>query len=132
MRSTLHKIILAPVVMAAAALAINTASAEPVKVPFSFTVHNQTWPAGTYTVVRRGVSDNLVYVSSLDGSRSFSCVVGPGEPDPGTKAIKLDFDEIGGTHVLRTVQYRSLISSELDKKVIKEAMYAPTRLSQGR
>ncbi len=131
MRSTLHKFFLAPVVMAAAALAINTASAETVKVPFNFTVHNQTWPAGTYSVTR-GTSSNLIYVASQDGTKSLSCVVGPGEPEPGAKEIKLQFDELGGTHVLRTVQYKSLVSSALDKKDIKEAMYAPSRLSQGR
>jgi hypothetical protein len=59
-------------------------------------------------------------------------VVGPGEPDPGTKVVKLNFDEISGTHVLKTIQYRSLISSKLDKDGVREAMFAPTRLSQGR
>jgi hypothetical protein len=131
MRSMIRNLILAPVVLAAAALTTNTAmAATNLKVPFSFTVDGQNWPAGMYTV-EQDVSSNLVTLRSQDGTKSFSGIIGPGEPAPTDVRIALKFDEVGSTHVLRAVQYRSQITSRLDKNT-KQTMYAPTRLSQGR
>jgi hypothetical protein len=131
MRSMVHNLILAPVVLAAAALTTNTAmAATTLKVPFSFTVEGKNWPAGMYTVEQDSTA-NLMTLRSKDGSRSFSGIIGPGEPGPTEVRIALKFEQVGSTHVLRSVQYGSQITPRLDKNP-KQSMYAPTRLSQGR
>jgi hypothetical protein len=127
MASIVRNFVLAPAVMAAAALATNTAMAETMlKVPFSFTVAGKTCPAGIYEVERE-VSSNLVILTSKDASRSFSWVVSPGAPSPTDSAVILRFDNFGQTHVLQSVQYGPLITSRLDKKI----MHAPTEIVTG-
>jgi hypothetical protein len=53
MGSILRNFVLAPAAMAAAALATNTAMAETLKVPFTFTVDGKDFPAGLYSVQRQ-------------------------------------------------------------------------------
>ena len=50
MKSIFSKFVLAPAVLAAAALAANSAIAETVKIPFNFTAGNKVLPAGDYTI----------------------------------------------------------------------------------
>jgi hypothetical protein len=130
MRSILGKMILAPVVMAAAALATNTAMAEAVtvKVPFSFTVAGKLCPAGLYTVQRDGVS-HIVTLQSKNASRIFGWVVGPGAPDPTDTRIRLRFDEDGDSRALQSVQYGPLITRNLDKHTHSE--HAQVRIIEG-
>ncbi len=130
MKSLVNKFILASVAMAAFALTINTASAETVKVPFAFTAFGQNMPAGTYTV-EQGGSSNLVYLRNNQSMKSYSWVTGPGAPDPTDKRVSLSFDTVGSTHVLRSIQYKSVTTSRLDKEN-KDSLFVPTRLSQGR
>jgi hypothetical protein len=114
MGSILRNFVLAPAVMAAAALATNTAMAETVKVPFNFTVAGKDMPAGYYSV-RREISQNMVTLRSTETSQSFTWVVGPGNPDPKDTAVTLRFDQLGQDHVLQSVQYGPLITAKLDK-----------------
>jgi len=116
MRSILGKIILAPVVMAAAALATNTAMAESatVQVPFSFTAAGKTCPAGRYSVRRDGDS-NIVVLQSKESPRIFAWLVSPGAPDPTDTKVALRFNEEGASHTLQTVQIGPLITHNLDK-----------------
>lgn len=126
MQSILRNFVLAPVVMAAAALATNTAMAETVNVPFSFTVNGKNLPAGYYSV-RREISQNMVTLRSNVSSDSFTWIVTPGNPDPNETAVVLKFDEAGPAHALQSVQYGPLVTSKLDKKT----KLAPTRIVPG-
>jgi hypothetical protein len=112
----LGKFVLAPAVLAAVALACNTASASTVNVPFSFAAAGHVWPAGAYSVQKELASD-VVTVKSMATGLSFSSLIGPGEPALTDTRISMKFDTIGNTHALRTIQYGGLISSQLDKKL---------------
>jgi hypothetical protein len=129
MGSIFRNFVLAPAVMAAAALATNTATAEILKVPFSFTVNGKNCPAGVYSV-QREVSHNLVTLTSRETSQTFTWVVAPGDPAPTDSAVILRFNELGDTHALRSVQYGPLITSRLDKNT-KQTEHMPTRIVQG-
>jgi type 1 fimbria pilin len=130
MRSPIRNLILAPALMAAAALAVTTASAATqLNVPFSFTVAGKTCPAGTYTV-ERGVNVNSVILSSNDAARSFVWVTAPGEPLPTDQRVILTFDRSGDTHALQSVQFGNRITARLDKAG-KKHEYEPTRVMTG-
>jgi hypothetical protein len=121
----LRNMILAPVVMAAAALATNTAMADTtLKVPFSFTVAGKTCPAGLY-LVKRGTSSNLVTLQNKETAQAFSWIIGPGDPTPSDLAVTLKFDEMGDAHALRSVQVGPWITSRLDKKTKQNEHIAP-------
>src|SRR5260370_40981637 len=100
--------------MAAAALATNTAMAETLKVPFTFTVDGKDFPAGLYSVQRQS-SQNVVTLISKDASQSFTWVVAAGEPAPTDTAVTLRFTGLAETHALRSVQYGQLITPRLGK-----------------
>jgi hypothetical protein len=112
----LGKLILAPAVMAAVALACNTASASTINVPFSFAAAGHVWPAGAYDV-QKDLTGSIVTVKSMNTGLSFSSLLGPGEPALTDTKLALRFDTIGNTHALRTIQYGGLITSQLDKKL---------------
>jgi hypothetical protein len=115
MRTFLSKLFLAPVVMAAAALATNPAmAATTVKVPFSFTVAGKDCPAGSYSVARDR-SGNLITLTSLETSQRFQMVAGPGDSAPAGEAV-LHFNQDGSAHTLSSIQYESLVTPRLDKK----------------
>ena len=122
MGSILRTFVLAPAAMAAAALATNTAMAETLKVPFTFTVDGKEFPAGLYSVQRQS-SHNLVTLTSRDASQSFTWGVAPGDPAPTDTAVTLRFSE---AHALRSVQYGPLITPRLDKGHAQ-----PTRIVTG-
>jgi hypothetical protein len=121
MRSTLRNFVLAPVVMAAAALAANTAMAETVKVPFNFTFEGKDFPAGYYSV-KREMSQNMVTLRSSATSQSFTWVIAPGDPAPTDTAVVLRFDRLGQDHMLQSVQFGPLVTSRLDKKALQTTM----------
>jgi hypothetical protein len=121
MGSTLRNFVLAPVVMAAAALATNTAMAETVKVPFKFTVAGKDFPAGYYSV-KREFSLGMVTLRSNATSQSFIWILAPGDPAPTDTAVVLRFDQLGQDHVLQSVQFGPLITSRLDKKAMQTMM----------
>jgi tryptophan synthase beta subunit len=112
----LGKLVLAPAVLAVAALACNTASASTVNVPFSFAAAGHVWPAGAYDI-QKDFTGSIVTVKSMSTGLSFSSLLGPGEPALTDTKLALKFDTIGNTHALRTIQYGGLITSQLDKKL---------------
>jgi hypothetical protein len=116
MRSILHRIVIASAVMMAAALATNFAAAESttIKVPFSFSIAGQAFPAGDYSVYRHD-SGNFVTLAQKGSAQSFSTVVGPGSPGPRERKVALNFDEVGETHVLQSIQYGAKITRQLNK-----------------
>ncbi len=116
MTSILRSIVLAPAIMAAAALATNVAVAETtLKVPFNFSVAGQSMPAGLYTV-QRDSTGNIVHLRGQDATHSFNWILAPGSPAPTDDRIVLRFDTDGQSHALRSVQYGPGITSRLDKK----------------
>lgn len=130
MRTIVSKLVLAALVAATAVLTPNLASAETtIKVPFSFTVQGRAMPAGDYIVVRDGFN-NMVTLMDKQTAKSVSLVLRPGDAQPGDRHVTLKFDENGDSHVLRSVQYHSRVSANLDKNNARA--YSPSRLSQGR
>ena len=128
MAFNLRNFVLAPAVLAAAALTTNTAMAEAtLKVPFNFTVAGKNCPAGLYTVQRE---HNLVILTSRGAQQSFIWALSPGAPAPTASDVTLTFNELGQTHTLRSVQYGPMVTSRLDKQT-KETEHAPRVVLQG-
>ena len=128
---SIFKFVLAPAVLAAAALATTSATAETtVKVPFSFTAGNKICPAGYYTL-KHDNSSSFVTLTHKGTSESFTYLVGPGAPEPTDRKIALTFDHLGTAHVLQSIQYGALVTSQLDKKSLRDAE-RESRLSGGR
>ncbi len=115
MRNMIRNLILAPAFVAAAALATTSAMAATLKVPFSFVANGKQCPAGYYSV-EKGINGNVVTLASKDGSRNFTWVLRPGEPDPSDNAVRLHFESQGETHVLQQVQYGSQVSTSMANK----------------
>jgi hypothetical protein len=120
MQSTRHRIAIASAVIVAAAFATIPSVAETtsVKVPFSFKVVDQTFPAGEY-VIRRDDGWNYVTLAPKGSSQSFSTIIGPGTPSPWEYKIALKFDLVGQTHLLQSIQYGTMITGKLDKKALE-------------
>ena len=117
MRFLLHRFVLAPAVMVAAALATNVAKAETtIKVPFSFIVAGKTFPAGIYSIARDEKDHGFVTLASKASGQTYSCLLTPGAPDPNERKVALNFDLVGQTHLLQSIQYGPMITAKLDKK----------------
>jgi hypothetical protein len=117
MRSKLHTVLASAALMAAAVLATNSAMAETaLTVPFSFMVAGKKCPAGRYTVVESRLG-TFVTLANEDSSRVFSWIVGPGSPDFTSGDVVLKFDVLGQTHLLRSVQFGSMMTRRLDKNI---------------
>ncbi|MDR3750303.1 MAG: hypothetical protein P4K94_02340 [Terracidiphilus sp.] len=113
MKSNLFSQILAPVVLAAAAVTAIPAMAatSTVKVPFNFTVGGKPCPAGEYSVDFNPMS-KLVRLQSVSTSKSFIWPVRAAEQNIG--GVVLKFDEQSQTHALRSIQYGSAVTAQLD------------------
>ena len=114
MRITLHSLIPAAAMLAAAALSTTPAMAEStVKVPFSFVSDGHNCPAGVYSVSETNYNNTV----TLHGpTQSFTWMVIPGDSAPSDKRVILKFDQIGQTYLLRSIQYHADTTSRLDKK----------------
>jgi len=115
MTNTLRSIVLAPVMLAAVAFTANTAMAETkINVPFNFTVGGHNCPAGQYTVRKDAQDDSVKLVGP---AHSFVWSIHPGDAKPDDNHVVLKFEGSGDDHVLRSIQYGPLVTSQLDKKV---------------
>jgi hypothetical protein len=131
MKTTFSKFILAPAVLAAAALAATSATAETtVNVPFKFTAAGKVCPAGSYTV-RHDDNSSYVTLSRKGTSQNFMYILGPGAAEPTDGKIALNFDQVGGTHVLQSIQYGPQVTGRLDKKTLQD-MERQSQLTGGR
>src|SRR5271155_5525240 len=119
MQSILRRIAIVPAVIMAAGLAANPAVAETttIKVPFSFKVAGETFPAGDYSI-HHDERCNLVTLATK-GSPSFTSIVGAGTSSPWKYKIALKFDLVGQTHLLQSIQYGTVITRELDKRQLE-------------
>jgi hypothetical protein len=114
MKITLRSIVLAPVMLAALAFTANTAMAESnINVPFNFTVGGQKCPAGLYTVSKDSQDGSVRLVGP---AHSFVWGAHPGDAKTDEKRVVLKFDGSGQDHVLRSIQYGPLVTSQLNKK----------------
>jgi hypothetical protein len=125
----IRNLMLATAVVAGAAFVTTSAKASTVHVPFSFTVNGKICPAGEYSV-ERAYGGNVVSVTNRDGSRNFTWVLRPGDPDPNSKVISLHFENQGQSHVLESVQYKSQVASAMTKKS-KRMEYPVVTVSAG-
>jgi len=116
MRNTFSKFILAPAIMASAALATIPAMAATatVTVPFEFNIAGQTLPAGVYSVQHDSVG-NLVTLQSQQTSQSFAWIASP-TSDAKSTSVSLKFDQQGDSFTLHSVQAGPLVTAPLDKK----------------
>jgi hypothetical protein len=120
MQSILRRIAIVPAVIMAAGLAANPAVAEAttIKVPFSFKVAGETFPAGDYSI-RHDERCNFVTLAPKVSSQSFSSIVGAGTSSPWEYKIALKFDLVGQTHLLQSIQYGTMITRKLDKRELE-------------
>jgi hypothetical protein len=120
-RIRLRCLVLASLVILAGSLAPTTAQAEArtLKVPFSFAVNGKIWPAGQYSVERDRLSQSVT-LRSMDATQHSSWGIGPGDPAPTDHRVMLRFDAIGDSYALRSLQFNSLITARLDKKLIRK------------
>jgi hypothetical protein len=116
MRLNLRSLVLAPALLAAAALTPQLASAAVLHVPFAFTVSGHTLPAGEYTV-NRDLHGGYVTLKSADGASSFNWMITPGDPSPDSTKVAMRFDVTDSGYTLQSIQYGSLITPKLDKKL---------------
>jgi hypothetical protein len=116
MRLNFPTLILAPVVMAAAALTIQPALAETttLKVPFEFSVGNKILPAGPYTV-ERDSHGSFLRLQGPDASQTFTWLARPSATRTGR--VVLRFEEEGKTHKLQSVQYGVMQTPDLEKRI---------------
>ena len=119
MQSIRHRIAI-PAMIMAAALATSQAVAETttIKVPFSFKVDGETFPAGDYRI-RHDDRGSFVTLAAKDSPQSFTSLIGPGAPSPWEYKIALKFDLVGQTHLLQSIQYGTMITGKLDKKALE-------------
>jgi hypothetical protein len=116
MRSNLHTVLASAALVAAAALATNSAMADTtLRVPFSFTVAGKTCPPGRYSV-KEDRADSYVILTN-DSSRAFVWILKPGEADYKADKVVLNFDVAGPNHMLRSVQVGSKTTRILDENV---------------
>jgi hypothetical protein len=114
MRLAFGKLMLAPAMLAATALAANTAAAEStVNVPFAFTASGRIMPAGAYAITTDTFS-NLVTLRNKETSQAFTAILAD-SADPKNSGVTLQFDQLGASHTLRTIQYGWRTTSRLDR-----------------
>jgi len=128
MKNTLRSLVLASAVLATAALTAKAATViTTLNVPFAFTVGKHTCPAGHYMVQRTLNGDAVTLIGS---NQSFTWVVFPGEAAPNDNRVVLKFDTTESGHALNAVQYGSLTTAQLDKKLVNQESRS-TEIVQG-
>lgn len=129
MRINFSSFVLAPAVLAVAALATQTAVAEShiVNVPFSFVAAGHTCPAGAYSVSEDSYG-GTVHLGSR--KNDFVWILVPGDATVRDHRVVLTFDVSGQNHLLRSVQYGPMTTLRIDKKY-KESIPAAQQVSIG-
>lgn len=114
MQAIINKLLPVAALAAVALLSVNTAKAETVNVPFSFSAQGKLFPAGQYRV-NQNLGNGFVTLQSVDGTRSFTSVVTPGAPAQSDTRVVLRFDAGSARRELRSIQYHNQISGRLDR-----------------
>jgi hypothetical protein len=118
MKSTFSKFVLASAIVAAAAFTSIPAMAASkgatnVNVPFSFTVHGKTLPAGIYQVRWDGSGDFVTMQSSTAVETFLWSPIGSAKAD---RRVTLRFEPQGQGLALQSIQYGALTTPQLTKK----------------
>jgi hypothetical protein len=106
-----------------ATIPAEAATSTKLTVPFSFTVDGKECPAGVYSI-QRDTPGNFVRLQSKDASQSFVWVAG-WTPETKSDRVTLNFDQLGQTHALRSIQFGQLVTPRLDKKLMKTEDVSP-------
>ena len=121
MRSILHSLVLAPIVLAAVALTPNTAKAAAVvTVPFNFIVDGKVCPAGQYTVDRDPIK-NAIYKRSEKAPVAFHWFMTPGDDNRQPNNVTLHFNQNDQSFSLHTVEFGRMTTPRIDHKSKRSA-----------
>lgn len=118
MKSIVNKLALASTFLTTIFMSVTGVAQTMIHVPFNFTVGSQTLPAGAYAV-ESSPRGGFVTLKSTQNPTSFSWTVSPGDPAPTDSRVVLNFNQVGKTHILRSVQYHSQITLRLDEKTLR-------------
>src|SRR5271156_2848215 len=120
LRFLLRCIVLASGIILAISLTTKTANAETriLNVPFNFSIDGKICPAGAYSI-EGARNRGSVTLKNEDASQSFTWGLRPGDPGPTDTRVVLRFDKIGHLYALRSVQFESMITPRLDKKIME-------------
>ena len=105
-------------VLSSAALCATAAFAEQkrVEVPFAFVARNHAYQAGAYAI---SIDDTRSFVTLREigkSSQPLTWLVFPGDTDPSHPKISLTFDVTQSGNVLKTIQYQTMVTPNLNKK----------------
>ena len=106
-------------VLSSAALCATAAFAaeqKRVEVPFDFVAKNHAYQAGAYAI---SIDDTRSFVTLREvgkTSRPLTWIVLPGNGDPSHPKVSLVFDVTESGKVLRTIQYQTLRTPNLNTK----------------
>jgi hypothetical protein len=133
MKNTFSKFVLASAVVAAAAFTsipamAATEGAASINVPFSFTVHGKSLPAGTYQVRWDGTG-NFVTIKSSTAVETF--IGSPQQSVSADRRVTMRFEPQGQQQALQSIQYGAMTTSQLSKKTRKSEDGAPLDRSAG-
>jgi hypothetical protein len=133
MKSTFSKIVLASAVVAAVAFTSNpamaaTEGAASVNVPFSFTAHGKSLPAGTYKV-RWDSTRNFVTVQSNNAVETF--LWSPNASPSADRRVTMRFEPQGQGLALQSIQYGAMTTPRLTKKTGQNEEFPPVYRSEG-
>lgn len=107
-------------VFAAAAICATAAFAADraiVDIPFNFVSQGKSFPSGRYAATL-DPNQNVLELSNIDNAKySAHWAAGPVDFNPNSENLTLKFDDLGPSHLLRTVQLGSRITSRLDAPV---------------
>ena len=116
MRSILHSLVLAPALLAAAALTPHTAmAAAVVNVPFNFVVDGHACPAGQYSVTRDPIH-NYVYLQGQKAHVGFHWLLTPGDDNRQPNRVTLHFNQDDQNYTLQTLEVGRLTTHSLVHK----------------
>jgi hypothetical protein len=120
------------VVLSAAALCATAAfAAEPrmVNVPFSFVAKNHAYQPGPYIISVDWTRSMVTLTEVGKRGQKMAWILLPGDSDPRHSKVSLSFDVKGTEHVLRTIQYQTFITPNLDPKP-KRVMESTTAIGE--
>jgi hypothetical protein len=133
MKNTFSRIVLASAVAAAAAFTSIPAMAASegaanVNVPFSFTVHGKSLPAGTYKV-RWDDSGNFVTLQNKSAIETF--LWSPNSAPTADGRVTMRFEPQGSGLALQSIHYGAMSTSRLTQKTRKYDDDSAVRVSVG-
>jgi len=133
MKSTFSRFVLASAVVAAAAFTSIPAMAAAadsvsINVPFSFTVHGKSLPAGTYQVRWEGTGN---FVTMQNGTAVETFLWNSYETAKADPRVTLKFKEQGQDHALQSIQYGAMTTPRLTPKTRKNEETAPSYAPMG-